>query len=136
MNKLLLGCVLGAGLSSGCLFVSDDPGPARRADFTGALVVDWSINGTTNPDRCDQSDATSLRVSVFTTSGDPVGDFVDDCAVFSTSIELDPGSYYADAVLEDAAGHARTTPVPIDDFAIRGADTFSVPIDFPASSFY
>ena len=121
---------------TGCIFVADDPAPAPRSDYTGALVVDWTVDGSTNPDQCDQGDAVWLRLSVFTSSGRPVGEFSDDCAAFSTSVELDPGSYYAEALLEDADGHARTTVVQIDDFTIVGRDSLSVPIDFPAGSFY
>ena len=87
----------------GCIFVAEedaDP-PAPRSNFTGALVVDWTVNGTTDGDECDQGDASWLRLSVFTSSGRHVADFADACDAFSTSVELDPGSYYADAVLEE-----------------------------------
>jgi hypothetical protein len=120
-----------------CIFVAEDgPDPLPRSEFTGTLVVDWTIDGTTDGDECDQGDASWLRLSVFTGAGRHVGDFVDACHVFSTRVELDPGRYYADAALEDAAGRVRTTPVPIDGFTIVGNDTLAIPIEFPASSFY
>jgi hypothetical protein len=121
---------------SGCIVVADDTRLAPRAAYTGVLIVDWTVDGSTDPDECDQGDAVWLRLSVFTSSGRFLADFADDCAAFSTSIELDPGSYYADAVLEDAVGNERTTVIQIDDFSILGRDSLSVPIDFPADSFY
>lgn len=135
--RILPLCVLSLCVSlSNCVVVADDPEPAPRSDYTGALIVDWTVDGSTNADECDQGDAVWLRLSVFTSSGRPVADFANDCAAFSTSIELDPGNYYAEAVLEDAAGNQRTTSIQIDDFTILGRDSLSVPIDFPASSFY
>jgi hypothetical protein len=137
MRILPLGVLsLGVALSSCIVVAADDTTPAPRSDYTGALIVDWTVDGSTNADECDQGDAVWLRLSVFTSSGRPVADFADDCAAFSTSVELDPGSYYAEAILEDADGNQRTTAVQIDDFTILGRDSISVPIDFPSSSFY
>lgn len=119
-----------------CIVATSDPEPAPRNEYTGTLVVDWTIDGERDADECDQGDATWLRLSVFTSSGRHVADFSDACDRFATSVELGPNDYYAEAVLEDADGNARTTPVVIDDFSILGRDSLSVPIDFPASSFY
>lgn len=121
---------------AGCIVATSDPAPASRSEYTGTLVVDWTIDGVHDADECDQSDATWLRLSVFTSSGHHVADFSDACDRFVTSVELNPDDYYAEAVLEDADGNERTTPVVIDDFSILGRDSLSVPIDFPASSFY
>ena len=136
MRSLFTAALLASVLPS-CIFVAeDDPDPAPRPAEMGALIVDWTINGVTDPDECDQGDASWLRLSVFTSSGRHVDDFVDACDAFSTSVELSPGDYYAEASLEDPDGVQRTTAVVIDDFRILGNDQFSVPIDFPASSFY
>ena len=121
---------------SGCFVATTEPAPASRSEYTGTLLVDWTIDGVRDADECDQGDAVWLRLSVYTTSGAHVGDFSDACDQFGTTIELDPDDYYAEAVLEDADGHERTTAVTIDDFSILGRDSLSVPIDFPASSFY
>jgi hypothetical protein len=138
MHRSLLSLTLLLSALPGCIFVADDePEPvAARSEFTGTLLVDWTINGTTDPDECDQGAATWLTLSIFTSSGQHVGDFTDACDAFSTSVELDPGSYYADALLEDVDGAPRTTAVAIDDFSILGNDTLSIPIEFSASSFY
>ena len=103
---------------------------------SGTLVVDWTVDGSTDPELCDQADAESLRLSVFTDWGAHVGDFLDDCRAFSTAVDLEPGRYDADAVLEDGRGRARTTTIAIAPFWINGADTLSIPIDFPADSFF
>jgi hypothetical protein len=50
-------------------------------------------------------------------------------------VELEPGSYYGDAVLEAADGHELTTAASLDDFTILGRDQLSVPIDFPQRAF-
>ena len=110
--------------------------PLRRSDLPGTLVVDWTIDGSVDPDECDQGDAAFFTISVFTMRGAHVGDFTDHCAAFVTSLSLVAGSYYADALLEDPDGNPRTTVVRIDPFTIFGDDTLSIPVDFPASSFY
>lgn len=114
----------------------DPPPPAVVYEASGTVVFDWSIDGAKNPDECDQSDADALLVSIWTESGAHVGDFEQYCQVFEASIELDPGTYEAEAVLLAPDGIERTTPVLIRAFDILGNDMLEVPIDFPASSFY
>lgn len=134
--SLLVVC---ASLAQACIFVAsdeDDSSPPARAEYAGALVLDWTIDGYTDADECDQGDATWLELSIYTSSGAHVADYSDVCDAFQTSVELEPGSYYAEAHLEDADGNPRTTSVVVDDFRIVGSDELTVPIDFPASSFY
>ncbi|HEX7478274.1 MAG TPA: hypothetical protein VF331_10745 [Polyangiales bacterium] len=118
-------------LAAGCLGSSSTGG--GRSD--GTLVVDWTINGTTDPSRCTQSAATTLDVIINTASGNFVGEFQADCAAFATSIDLPAGRYTANAVLLDARGTERTTQLDIGAFRILGGDSLDVPIDFPARSF-
>ena len=135
-NLLFLGAIVAAGLP-GCFVEADNgPGPPPVTHDTGALVLDWSIDGTKNPDQCDQSDATTLDITVTTDTGAAVGEFQQSCRAFATTVELPPGDYRAEAVLIDSAGRDRTTPVQVGDFTINGNDELSVPVDFPASSFY
>lgn len=125
-------------LLSACIITteSDDPPPVVVTESSGVVIIDWSIDGLKNPDECDQSDADSLLVSIWTASGTHIGDFEQYCQVFEASIELDPGTYEAEAVLLAPDGIERTTPIEIAPFEIYGNDTLEVPIDFPASSFY
>jgi hypothetical protein len=138
MKRLLCALWLAGSTLPGCLMENDqnEPAPLSRDSFPGALVVDWTLDGVADADECAHGDATWLVASVFTRSGRRIGDFHDDCAAFSTSIELDPGAYYAEAVLEDANGNARTTPVSLGEFRLLGKDTLAVSVDFPARSFY
>ncbi len=76
-------------------------------------------------------------MSILTPDGTgSLGDFTQVCETFATSITLDSGNYSADALLEDSAGSPRTTTVQIAPFAIFGGDQVTIPIDFPASSFF
>ena len=136
MNKpLLLGLALCA-LLPGCIVAADDSGPPPAAASSGSLVLDWSIDGSKNPDQCDQSDSSMLDITVTTTSGAPAGEFQQSCRAFATTVDLPAGTYNAEAVLMDGSGHDRTTAVETGTFSILGHDELSVPVDFPASSFY
>lgn len=110
---------------------SSEPAPAP----TGAVVVDWTIDGVKDPDRCAQSAVDTVQITVTNEAGAAVGTFQQACSAFSTQITLFPGMYNADAVLLDSVGNTRTTTLPIHTFSIHGSDTLSVPIDFPPGSF-
>ncbi len=98
-------------------------------------MLDWTINGSTDSNQCNQASATRLEIIVDPGVGQP-STFSQDCDAFATSITLAPGRYSASAVLVDASGSARTTQIDIDPFTIRGDDELHTPIDFPASSFF
>jgi hypothetical protein len=136
MSRPLLLSLALASLSS-CLFVApDDPQPVpARSELSGFLVVDWTIDATTQPNACAQGDASWLRLSVFTRSGLHMGDFAEDCGAFTTRVQLSPGVYFAEAVLEDADGLPRTAVVTLDQFTIVGNDTLAIAIEFRPSSF-
>jgi hypothetical protein len=136
-NSISVLAIVSSCALPGCLFVADDDDDfVRRSDFPGTLVVDWTIDGFADPDECDQSDSAFFTMSVFTTRGAHVGDFTDDCTAFVIAVDLAAGSYYADALLEDPEANPRTTVASIEPFTIFGNDTLSIPVDFPASSFY
>lgn len=106
-------------------------------EASGLVTIDWSIHGDRNPNECDRGDAEALLISIWSASGAHVGDFEQYCQVFQTSIELEPGTYKAEAVLIAPDGIERTTTADIAPFAISDNDLLDVaPIDFPASSFY
>lgn len=130
------------GLASSCLalalsgcFVGTTSDPPTVVVGDGALVIDWTINGSTDPNQCNQASATTLEIIVDPGAGQPSA-FSPDCEAFGATITLAPGRYSASAVLVDANGTARTTQVDIDPFTIRGDDELHAPIDFPASSFF
>ena len=119
-----------------CFVEADNGRAVPVASSSGSLVLDWTIDGSSNPDHCDLSDASTMDVTVTTPGGSFVGEFQESCRAFVTSVDLSPGNYRAAARLLDGAGHDRTTSVEIRAFTILGNDELSVPIDFPASSFY
>lgn len=120
-------------LASSCSVETTSAAPVVVS--SGTLTLDWTINGTTDPDQCSQGAATSLDVTVDTIDGASAGEFQQACNAFATNIELPPGTYTADAVLLDSNGDDRTTAVHVDAFTIRSSEDLDVPIDFPARSF-
>jgi hypothetical protein len=132
MRTLMLVAAASLLATSGCI-VRDNGPPTPR---NGTLVVDWTIDGSTDGAKCSQSNADSIQVIVSDSNGDGVGTFVESCGAFAESITLEPADYTASAVLVDVNGTARTTAVPISRFSIFGNDELDVPIDFPADSFF
>jgi hypothetical protein len=126
--------LLGAALLTSCV-AEVESDPVHVAD-AGLLTVDWSIRGIQDPTVCHQNYATVLNVALEAADGSSAGEFEDACEVFRTSIELAPGDYYGDALLLDASGGARTTPVDLGLVQILGRDELVVPVDFPSDSFY
>ena len=122
-----------------CFFVDDDDDDDDQPVVvvpTGLLVVDWSLSGLQDPAICRQSGADVINIAVETADGVPLGEFEDVCEAFETSIELEAGDYFGDAVLLDGSGAARTTPVDLGLVRIFGDDELVVPVDFPSDSFY
>jgi hypothetical protein len=135
--SLFVGSCLLLALSGCVVHTSSDPivdAPPVVGD--GLLVIDWTINGSTDPNQCSQASATTLEIIVDPADGRPPSTYSQDCEAFATSISLAPGRYSASAVLVDANGTSRTTQLDIDPFRILGNDELHTPIDFPASSFY
>lgn len=121
------------GSLPGCIVSTNDSAVVS----TGTLTVSWTINGSSDPNQCNQSVVSDIDILV--TSPDSaiaVGDFAHPCSDGVTTITLDPGTYAADAALVDSAGVERTTRVHIDTFAIHGNSDLSIGVDFPASSFH
>jgi len=124
----LTGCVIGSS--------SDLPKDTTPVAGNGTLIIDWTIDGSTDPNRCNQSSSETLEILIVPADGRQERSFSQACDLFAASIDLAPGDYSASAVLVDAGGNARTTTLDIDPFRILGDDELSTPIDFPASSFF
>lgn len=110
--------------------------PPPASVGTGVLNVDWTIGGVKASDECALNGVTDIDISVFTSGGHDIGTFTQACEAFATSIDLDPGSYSATAVLVDGYGRDRTTSIEIEPFSIEGNDQLTIPIDFPLDSFH
>ncbi len=115
--------------------VSPAPEPVIVAT-TGTLTVDWTINGTKDPNQCNQGAAAAIQITVTDPNANPIGTFEQSCTAFATSITLNAGQYAAQARLIDAVGTPRTTTIDINPFTIVGNDDLTTPIDFSASSFF
>jgi len=133
-SAMLMGALATALALPGCVVDNGPPDVAVVGD--GQLDVDWTIGDAKDSRDCLNEGADGIDVVVTTATGNIVGDFNANCEAFVLSIELAPGTYYGDATLLDAGGHARTTPVDLGRFVIYGDDQLNVPIDFPLDSFY
>ena len=125
-------CLLALGVFSfsGCVVDA-----THTHGLSSTLIVDWNVDGTTDPAECRQGGVTDIDIIVETRSGGFVGEFLADCRDFETSIDLDPGRYQASATLQDSRGNDLTTEVLIPPFTLLDNDEFQVEVDFPADSF-
>jgi hypothetical protein len=128
--------VLLLGLAaSACVVDSSEPDTVVVSG-DGVLTVTWTVDGTSNPSECAFQGADSIDIIVTTPSGAQMTEVSDACEAAATSIDLPPGTYDADAVLLDAAGHTITTAVDLGRFTIYADDELVVDADFPEDSFY
>jgi hypothetical protein len=104
--------------------------------YTSFLRVYWTIDGSTDPAECRQADVSDISILVETRSGETVGEYLSDCRDFETEIELDPGRYYANAVLLDRNGDERTTVIEFDPLSLGSDERQDISVDFPNDSFY
>jgi hypothetical protein len=104
---------------------------------SGAAVMDWTIDETKDPGRCQISGATTFHVALYDSAGRFTGEFVQDCAAFATTIGgLGADTYTGNAELLDASGRPRTTSVSLAPFSVLASASVTVAVDFPASSFF
>ena len=128
-------CLAFAFLPTGCTVQTSSAPPPPRGTVEGTLILDWSINGSKDPSVCSQSGAAAIDIKVYDAAGGFVGEYQQACTTFATSIQLAAGSYTADAVLIDGAGHSRTTTINVNPFTLHGDDQLNIPVDFPPGSF-
>ena len=103
----------------------------------GALIVDWTLRGGKDPRDCQAVGAKTLHVSLSDSSGVLPMEYVQDCASFATTIGgLVPDMYTGTVELTGATGNALTTMVALAPFRILPDQTVTVPVDFPANSFF
>ena len=103
----------------------------------GALTVNWTLRGGKDPRSCQAAGAKTLHLSLSDSSGAPPTEYVQDCASFATTIGgLVPDTYTATVELFGATDNALTTSVNLAPFQIVPNETVTVPVDFPADSFF
>ena len=131
-------CLAVVAIATGCASApGSSAAPEQVATTTsGALTVDWTIIGTTDPTTCVSNAAAAIEITVLDRSQKTVGSFQQSCNAFSTSISLDAGLYSASARLLDTAGAPRTRPVRLDSLTVNDGSQLTAPIDFPSSVFF
>jgi hypothetical protein len=128
--------VLFAALTTSGCFIESDPEPVVVTRGNGFLTVTWTVAGTDDPAACAFEGADTIDLFVERSSGGMAAHVSDVCEAFVTSVELRPGSYFADALLMDTGGHPITTAVDLGYFDIYGGDELVIDADFPPNSFY
>lgn len=102
----------------------------------GSASVESTINGSIDPNYCTLSSAATLRVTFYDSRGGSAGSYDSPCTNFGMVVDLDPGTYTADALFVDSSGQARTTTAKLAPFSIYRGSVTTVPVDFPNSSFF
>jgi len=130
------GLVAVAGGAAGCIVDVGDSTPPPVIVEPGRLTVRWTVNENVDPNLCLLGRAAAIDILVSTSVGASAGEYQAPCGAFATSISsLYPGNYFADALLIDSVGRARTTNVQISPFTIFARTELVVDVDFPADSF-
>lgn len=101
---------------------------------SGSIILRWSINGTFDPNLCQDAAVDRIRIIVYDGRNAFIGEWIAPCQDFTTRIDLLPGQYRAEVALVGTGGVESTT-VRIDPFTIVSRSDHVVDIDFPASSF-
>jgi hypothetical protein len=124
-SPILVALALGA---SGCFIEVDDD------DHEGTLTVQWSLDGTFDPDACLDYGARSLELVLYDRHDDIIDSFEARCADFALSIDLPEDDYGFDATLLDRTGRSVTTTIGLDRIFVPEDDVEVVDIDFPIDS--
>lgn len=130
-QSLRFALALGAlAAASGCII---DTTPSNAP---GTVSIEWTINGSIDPNYCTLSSAALLRVTIYDARGGSTGSYESACTNFAMVVDLPPGTYSADALFVDAGGKARTTTAKLAPFTLRRNAVTTVPADFPTNSFF
>jgi hypothetical protein len=112
------------------------PETTPTTSTSGALTVQWTIVGSSEPVTCDAAAATAIDITILDSTGtNVVTRLQQSCNAFATSIALEQGIYAAQARLIGDGGAPRTSTVLIDFFTILGQSQWMQPVDFPKTSF-
>lgn len=135
MTRALLPFLFASLTLTGCI-VESDPDPVVVTRGNGLLTVTWTVDGTDDPAVCAFEGVDTVDILVERSNGGMAAHVSDLCESFVTSVELVPGSYFADALLMDGGGFPMTTAADLGYFDIYGGEELVIDVDFPASSFY
>ena len=133
-NWNALGLLGAALLLPGCIFVDDDNDDGYYVP-TGALTVEWTIAGDTDPVDCAAFDVDRFELVIYDET-DEVVDVVDPpCEAFGVTVDLLEGFYSADATLVDGFDRSATVTEPINSIRIVADSELVIPVDYPPGSF-
>jgi len=133
-SRGLWGGLLGAASLAACTLqagVSPAPPPT---DVTGSLTVRWTIAGSDSSVQCSYYAVDSLRLVIYDDSGSQVTSIDAACEAFNVTVDLDPGTYSADATLVDVNKKPRSLTLPINNIRITTGTDLAIATDFPARS--
>lgn len=125
----------------GCFFGGSSeapppPAPVVTQPAVGQLTLRWTVDEMADGNVCIMGQASTIDIVLTATDGQPAGEYQASCGDFSTNMStLQPGDYVGTARLVDSGGQARTTTLPINQFAIFSGSLLVVDVDFPADSF-
>ena len=136
LRSVLAACALASLVFvSGCGDGDGTPDDQVESDTDGTVTLAWTIGGSGDSAQCAAEGADQIEIDVYAQNGGQVGSYDEPCTDGSFVISLDAGRFSATAHMLDANGQARTTVVDIDPFDITDDTSFTVPVDFPISSF-
>jgi len=122
---------------TGCTVSAGDSVDTVQTPIDGTVTFDWSLNsGEQDNLVCQDFDADSIDIVIYRDGSATGTEFNDICESFVMTISLAPGNYSATAELLDVYGNSRTTPIDVIPFTIIEGTDVSIPLDFPADSFF
>lgn len=98
------------------------------------LVVEWSIEGSFDPDQCDHVGADELEMFVFDRFGDFVLEAQIDCEAGGMEVRLDEGLYDLEFRLVDRRDNSVSDVIEENRVQLRDYRDRLVSIDFPSST--
>ena len=135
MTTALSRAITIAAFCAGCTAEVSAGPPPPPPPPDGTLTLEWTINGTTDPNQCAQGSAASLHLSVQASDGTPVGELDAPCEAFALTAALAPDRYTGQATLTGPGGAPRTTTIELVPVTILSGSDLTVPLAFSASSF-
>jgi len=111
----------------GCFIVADSDPPQGAV---GALAVDYTIAGSTDPVLCSSYGVTDAELIVYTSRGDYVASVYAPCSDFTVGVSLEWGLYNADVTLVDWANRARSVTKQLDAIRVEADTELVINVDF------
>jgi len=133
-KPLTLAGMLALALPAAGCFVTTDVEPAPPSSFSGALTVNYTIEGSTDPALCSTYGAADVELVVYTGRGAYVTERQAPCSDFWIGVSLDPGLYSADITLVDVGDRAVSVTKPLYSIDVVEDTELVIDVDFPPDS--